>query len=171
MPTHTISLTVVDTYNVLSRIVGLFTGRGFSISSITVGEGVTPGVSRITITTSGDERVIYQITMHLNNLVDVLTVENLTYQAFIQRELALIKVSATITNRSEIVQIASIFKANIVDISPTSLTLELTGKSDKIDAAIGMLRPFGLLEVARTGVVAMGRDSIHMSTAGTETAG
>jgi acetolactate synthase-1/3 small subunit len=170
-PTHTISLTVVDTYNVLSRIVGLFTGRGFNISSITVGEGVTQGVSRITITTSGDARVIYQITMHLNNLVDVLTVEDLTHQAFVQRELALIKVSATITNRGEIVQIASIFKANIVDISPTSLTLEMTGKSDKLDAAIGMLRPFGLLEVARTGTVAMSRDSIQMTTSGTETAG
>ncbi len=170
-PTHTISLTVVDTYNVLSRIVGLFTGRGFNISSITVGEGVTHGVSRITITTSGDARVIYQITMHLNNLVDVLTVEDLTHQAFVQRELALIKVSATITNRGEIIQIASIFKANIVDISPTSLTLEMTGKSDKLDAAIGMLRPFGLLEVARTGTVAMSRDSIHMTTSGTETAG
>ena len=79
--------------------------------------------------------------------------------------------SATISNRSEIVQVASIFKANIVDISPTSLTLELTGKSDKLDAAIGMLRPFGLLEVARTGTLAMSRDSIHMTTAGAETAG
>jgi len=169
--THTISLTVVDTYNVLSRIVGLFTGRGFNISSISVGEGVTPGVSRITISTSGDDKVIYQITMHLNNLVDVLTVEDLTYQSFVQRELALVKVSATITNRSEIIQIASIFKANIVDLSPTSLCLEMTGKSDKIDAAIGMLRPFGLLEVARTGTVAMSRDSILMNTIGTETAG
>lgn len=169
--THTISLSVVDTYNVLSRIVGLFTGRGFNISSISVGEGETPGVSRITLTTSGDERIIYQITMHLNNLVDVISVTDLTYKSFVERELALIKVSATISNRAEIVQIASIFRAKIVDICPTSLTLELTGKSDKIDASIAMLRPFGLLEVARTGTVALSRDSFEAQHFGAETAG
>lgn len=169
--THTISLSVVDTYNVLSRIVGLFTGRGFNISSISVGEGETPGVSRITLTTSGDERVIYQITMHLNNLVDVLSVTDLTYRSFVERELCLIKVSATTENRSEIMQIASVFRAKIVDISPGSLTLELTGKSDKLDAAISMLRPFDLIEVARTGTIALSRDSYEMKDFGFETAG
>ena len=109
--------------------------------------------------------------MHLNNLVDVLEVENLTHAPLVQRELALIKVSATISNRSEILQIAAIFKANIVDISPTSLTFELTGKPDKVDAALSMLRPFGLLEVARTGTVALSRDSIPNDNFGAVTAG
>jgi len=169
--THIISLLVNDTFNVLSRIVGLFTGRAFNIDSISVGEAEKRGHSRIIITTTGDERVIQQITMHLNNLVDVLEVENLTHAPLVQRELALIKVSATISNRSEILQIAAIFKANIVDISPTSLTFELTGKPDKVDAALSMLRPFGLLEVARTGTVALSRDSIPNDNFGAVTAG
>lgn len=155
---HTISVSVQHNFNALSRIVGMFSGRGFNIDSISFGEGEEPGLARVTITTKGDEQIIEQITKQLNKLVDVIKVVDLTYEPFVERELALIKVSSTLSTRSEIIEVVNVFRAKIIDISPKSLTIEVTGKKDKLDAAIGMFRPFGIRDVARTGSVALRRE-------------
>ncbi len=155
---HTISVSVQHSFNALSRIVGLFSGRGYKIDSISFGEGEEPGMARVTITASGDEQVIEQITKQLHKIVDVHKVADLTYIPFVERDLALIKVKATPTSRSEIMQVCGVFRAQIIDITPKTLTIEVTGKKDKVDAAISMLRPFGIKEVARTGSVALKRE-------------
>lgn len=155
---HTISVYFQNNFNALSRIIGLFSGRGFSIDSVSFGEAKEPGMARMTITTRGDEQVIEQINNQLNKLVDVLKVTDLTYAPYVERELALVKVKSTPKSRSEITEIVNVFRAKIIDISPQTLTIEVTGKEDKIKAAIGMLQPFGLLEVARTGSVALERE-------------
>lgn len=158
MRRHTISLVVENRFGVLARIAGLFSGRGFNIDSISVGESVEPGTARITIVTQGDELIIEQIIKQLNRLINVIRVVDLTDESFINRELALIKVNASAGTRQEIIQIAEIFRAKIVDISQKTLSIEATGNEDKIDAIIGMLRPFGLREIARTGRVALSRE-------------
>jgi acetolactate synthase I/III small subunit len=155
---HTISLKAAYGFNALSRISGLFSGRGFSIDSISFGDAEEPETSRVTITTSGDERIIAQITRQLEKLVDVIEVRDLTYEAHVERELALVKVNCDMGNRSEIMQIANVFRAKVIDISPASMTLEITGSRDKVDASITMLEPYGLIQVARTGTVAMARE-------------
>ncbi len=155
---HTISVSVQHSFNALSRIVGLFSGRGYKIDSISFGEGEEPGKARVTITSSGDDRIIEQITKQLHKIIDVHKVADLTYIPFVERELALVKVTATPTNRSEIMQVCGVFRAQIIDITPKTLTIEVTGKKDKVDAAISMLRPFGIKEVARTGSVALKRE-------------
>lgn len=157
-PKHTISVLTENNFNALSRIVGLFTGRGFQIDSISVGHGYPPSKARITITTHGDEHIIEQITKQLNKIVDVHKVNDLTYEPFVERELALIKVSAPPHVRSEIMQIVNVFKANIIDLNPEKITVEITGSADKVNACIGMLKQFGIIEVARTGSVALSRE-------------
>ncbi len=155
---HTISLLVENKFGVLSRIVGLFSGRGYNIDSISVGPTEDAELSRMTIVSSGDDRIIEQIMKQLNRLVDVIKVIDLTAESFVERELALIKVAASPTTRSEIVQITNIFRAKVVDISTRTLTVEATGNEAKINAIIGMLRPFGLKEIARTGKTALTRE-------------
>ncbi len=155
---HTITVLVAHNLNALSRIIGMFSGRGFDIESISLGEGLEPGLARITIITQGDERIVEQITKQLHNVIDVIKVKDLTFEPFIARELALIKVSAPPSKRSEIMQIVNVFRAKIIDISPDKLTVEVTGNGDKVNAALGMLRQFGLVEVARTGSVALKRE-------------
>ncbi|MFQ5648984.1 MAG: acetolactate synthase small subunit [bacterium] len=155
---HTISVHFQNNFNALSRIIGLFSGRGFNIDSVSFGEAKEPGLACMSITTRGDDRIIEQINNQLNKLIDVVKVTDLTYEPFVERGLALVKVSTTPETRSEIIQVTHVFRAKIIDISPQSLTIEVTGKKDKIDAAIGMFRPFGLLEVARTGSVALKRE-------------
>ncbi len=155
---HTISLLVENKFGVLSRIVGLFSGRGYNIDSISVGPTEDAELSRMTIVSSGDDRIIEQIMKQLNRLVDVIKVIDLTAESFVERELALIKVAASPTTRSEIVQITNIFRAKVVDISTRTLTVEATGNEAKITAIIGMLRPFGLKEIARTGKTALTRE-------------
>jgi acetolactate synthase I/III small subunit len=155
---HTLSVLFENRFNVLPRMVGLFSGRGYGIESISLGEGEEDGLMRATITTVGDEQIIEQIAKQLNKLVDVVKVVDLTYEPFVERELALIKVSSNPNTRSEILQIASIFRAQILDISPKTLTIQVTGKEDKVNAAIGMLRPFGMREIARTGCVVLKRE-------------
>jgi len=155
---HTISVLVDHNLNALSRILGMFNGRGFDIDSISFGKGQQPGLARITITTRGDNSVVEQITKQLHNVIDVVKVKDLTFEPFVARELALIKVTAPASRRSEIMQIVNVFRAKIIDISPDKLTIEVTGNSDKITAALGMLRQFGLVEVARTGSVALTRE-------------
>ena len=155
---HTISVLFENKFNAIPRMVGLFSGRGYSIESISFGQGEEPGLTRATLTTEGDAQIIEQIAKQLHKLVDVLKVVDLTYEPFVERELALVKVSSTPSNRSEIMQIADIFRAKIIDISAKTLTVEVTGKSDKVNAAIGMLMQFGIREIARTGSVALKRE-------------
>jgi len=155
---HTISVLVEHNFNALSRIVGLFSGRGFEIDSISFGQGQEPGLARITITTHGDEQIIEQITKQLHKIIDVHKVTDLTYEPLVERELALVKVYAPASDRSEIMQIVNVFRAKIIDISPEKLTIEVTGSRDKVNASIGMLRQFGIVEIARTGSVALKRE-------------
>lgn len=155
---HTISALVENRFGVLARIAGLFSSRGFNIDSLSVGETEDPTVSRMTILVKGDDRILEQVMKQLNKLVDVIKVIDLTGEQFIERELLLLKVHANSGSRSEVIQIVNVFRAKIVDISPTGLTVEATGDEDKINAIISMLRPFGVKEVARTGKVALARD-------------
>lgn len=155
---HTISVSVYHHLNALSRIIGLFSGRGYQIDTISVGQGEEPNLARVTITTRGDEHIIEQITKQLHKVIDVVKVRDLTDEPFVERELAIVKVNAPATNRSEIMQIVNVFRAKIIDISPEIMSIEITGKNDKVDAAIGMLRQFGIIEVARTGTVALKRE-------------
>jgi acetolactate synthase-1/3 small subunit len=157
---HTISVLVDHNLNALARIIGIFSGRGFEIDSISFGTGQDPDRARVTITTVGDEHIVEQITKQLHKVIDVVKVTDLTFEPFVERELAIIKVrtTATPTTRSEIMQIAQVFRAKIIDISQNVLSVEVTGNKDKVDAAIGMMRPFGISEVARTGSVALKRE-------------
>ena len=156
--THVLSMLVENHQGVLSRIAGLFSGRGYNLESITAGITTDPQITRITLVCSGDDNVISQIKKQLNKLVDIIKVTDLTQVPSLHRELALIKVSADEQNRSEIMQIVNIFRAKVIDISPKTLTVEITGKDDKISAVIGMLRQFGIRELARTGAVALKRE-------------
>ena len=156
---HTICALVENHFGVLCRISGLFSSRGFNIDSLTVGETEDPAISRMTIVVRGDDRVLEQVVKQLNRLVDVIRVIDITQGEFIERELALIKVKADPSNRSEIIQITEVFRSNIVDVSTSSMTIEATGKEDKILAMINMLRSFGIQEIARTGTVALLRET------------
>ena len=155
---HTISVYFQNNFNALSRIIGLFSGRGFNVDSISFGEAKEPGMARMTITTKGDEHIIEQINNQLDKIVDVVKVTDLTYAPFVERELALVKMHSKPETRPEITELVNVFRAKIIDISPGTLTIEVTGKEEKVKAAIGMLRPFGLIEVARTGSVALRRE-------------
>jgi len=155
---HTISLLVENKFGVQARIANLFSGKGYNMDSICVGETENPELSRMTIVTHGEDMVIEQIIKQLNRLINVIKVVDLTFEEHINRELALIKLSCTASSRSSIVQIADIFQAKIVDISPKTLTIEVTGGNKKVQACINMLQPFGIREMARTGIVALKRE-------------
>ncbi len=155
---HILSVLFENSFNAIPRIAGLFSGRGYNITSISLGQGEEPGLMRATITTEGEEQVIEQIGKQLHKLLDVIKVVDMTYDSFVERELALIKVHSTTGTRSEILQVANIFRASIIDISPRTLTIEITGREDKVNAAIDMFKPFGLKEVARTGCVTLKRE-------------
>lgn len=154
---HTISVLVENKFGVLARVAGLFSGRGYNIDSLNVGETEDPTMSRMTIVARGDDRVLEQITKQLNKLIDVIKVTDLTSEKHVERELVLIKVNANQKDRSEIIQLADIFRANIVDVSHETLIISVTGDEDKIAAIINMLRPYGIREIARSGKVAMSR--------------
>jgi len=157
---HTISALVENHFGVLCRIAGLFSSRGFNIDSLSVGETEDPKISRMTIVVRGDDSVLEQVVKQLNRLIDVIRVIDITQGTFIERELTLIKVKADPTTRTEIIQIAEVFRSSIVDVSAHSLTIEVTGRRDKVQAIIGMLTPYGIEEIARTGTVALLRDSV-----------
>lgn len=154
---HTISVLVSNEFGVLSRISGLFSGRGFNIESLSVAETLDPEISRMTIVTSGDDKVLEQINKQLNKLVNVIKVYDFTNEEHIERELALIKVNLTAESRAEIISIVDIFRAKVVDVSPRTYTIEITGDEEKIRAMTELLRPFGIKEIVRTGRVAMAR--------------
>jgi len=155
---HTISLLVENKFGAFNRIAGLFAAKGYNIDSLSVGPTEEEDTSRMTIVTRGDDQVIEQITKQLNKLIDTIKVVDLTFESFVERELVLIKVQSSPSSRPEIMQIAEIFRAKVVDISPKSLTLEATGGQQKVDAIIKMLKPFGIKEIARTGRVALKRE-------------
>lgn len=155
---HTISLLVENKFGAFNRIAGMFSAKGYNLDSITVGPTEDDTVSRMTIVTTGDDTIIEQIIKQLNKLIDTLKVVDLTYENFVERDLALIKVQASPNTRSEIMQIAEIFRAKIIDISPKTLTVEATGSEQKVDAIIKMLKPFVIKEMARTGRVALKRE-------------
>jgi len=159
MMKHTISVTVENRFGVLSRVVGLFSGRGFNIESLSVGETIDPEISRITIVTRGDDRIIEQVTKQLRKLVDVIKVTDLTDLNFVDREMILLKINATDKNKAEILRINEIFRGKIVDVSPATYTFEITGDEGKVQAFIKLLKPFGVKEIARTGKVAVSRES------------
>jgi acetolactate synthase-1/3 small subunit len=154
---HTISVLVENEFGVLARVAGLFSGRGFNIESLTVAETLDPTISRITLVTRGDDRVLEQITKQLNKLISVIEVIDFLDTKHVERELALIKVTADERSRAEVMNIVDIFRAKVIDVSPQSYVIELTGAEDKIKAIIDLLRPLGIVEVARTGKVAMHR--------------
>ena len=155
---HTISVLVENKFGAFNRVAGMFAAKGYNIDSLSVGPTEEEAISRMTIVTRGDDQIIEQITKQLNKLIDTIKVVDLTFENFVERELVLVKVQATQSSRSEIMQIAEIFRAKVIDISPKSLTLEATGSQQKVDAIIKMLKPFGIKELARTGRVALKRE-------------
>lgn len=159
MMKHTISVLVEDEAGVLTRIAGLFARRGFNIESLAVGSAEQLGVSRITMVVPGDEQVIEQLIKQLYKLISVLKVQDITQQPSVERELMLIKVNANAVNRAEIIQITEIFRARIVDLSEEAVTVQVVGDPGKIVAIIQMLNKFGIREIARTGKIALVRES------------
>jgi len=155
---HTISVTVENKFGVLARVSGLFSSRGYNIDSLTVGETHDPSVSRMTIVVRGDDRVLDQVTKQLDKLVDVIEVRDYPEGSYVGRELMMVKVACENGSRTEILEIANIFRAKTIDIGHTSLILQITGDEEKIAAFLELMKPFGILEVARTGKVAMVRE-------------
>jgi len=154
---HTISLLVENKPGVLSRVAGLFSGRGFNIESLSVAETIDPLLSRMTILTTGNDQILEQITKQLNKLINVIKVVDFKSNEYVGRELALIKVTVSEQTRSEILSIVDIFRGKVVDVSAESYTIETTGDSNKIEAIIDLFRPMGIKEIARTGCAALTR--------------
>jgi len=154
---HVISVLMDNEPGVLSRISGLFSGRGFNIESLNVAETLDPSISRMTLVTRGNDQIIEQIMKQLNKLVNVIKVLDLTGSDYVDREMALIKVNAEPSSKAEILRIVDIFRGRIVDVSPKTYTLEITGDDKKIPAVIDLLAPFGIQEIVRTGKVAVMR--------------
>jgi acetolactate synthase, small subunit (EC 2.2.1.6) len=154
---HVLSLLVENKPGVLARIAGLFAGRGYNIESLCVGETQDPNYSRMTIVTKGDERVVEQIEKQLRKIIEVVKVSNITDTPHVERELILVKVSATKENRDEIVRLVEIFRGKIIDVTLKSLTIEITGDRDKTSAFLQLLKPFGIKELVRTGIAAIKR--------------
>ena len=152
---HTLVALVEDKPGVLTRMASLFRRRGFNIESIAVGHSELPALSRMTIVVNGSASILEQVRKQLSKIVNVVKITDVTEGNITARELALIKVRATASARSEIIEIADIFRANIVDVATDSLTIEITGDEDKVDSLLNLLRGFGIREVARTGRIAM----------------
>jgi acetolactate synthase I/III small subunit len=154
---QTISVLVVNRFGVLSRISGLFSGRGFNIESLNVAETNDSNVSRMTIVTRGDEAKVEQITKQLNKLIDVIKVVDLTEESFVDRELILVKMNAEPRVREEILRIVEIFRAKVVDVSAHTYTIEITGNESKLNGFMELLQPLGIQEVVRSGRIAISR--------------
>lgn len=168
MAKHTLSVLVENRSGVLSRVAGLFSRRGFNIDSLAVGVTENPEVSRMTIVVDGDEYTVEQVSKQLNKLIDIIKIKALEKSDSVSRELALIKVNATASTRSEIVQIVEIFRAKIVDVSKNTLTVEISGASDKVAALEDMLKQFGIKEIVRTGTIAIERGNKYIKAGSTE---
>ena len=157
MSKHTLSVLVENKPGVLTRIAGLFSRRGFNIDSLAVGPTEHPDVSRMTVVVDVDELPLEQVTKQLNKLVEVLKVVELADIASVQREILLVKVSADLQSRSHIIETAQLFRAKIVDVAADAVTIEATGDSDKLEALLRILEPFGIRELVQSGMVAIGR--------------
>jgi acetolactate synthase I/III small subunit len=156
---HTLSVLVEDEAGVLSRISGLFARRGFNIESLAVGPAEQLGISRITMVVPGDRQDIEQLTKQLDKLINILQVQDITEVPSVERELMLLKVNATSATRSEILELTNIFRAKVVDVAEDSLTLEVAGDPGKMVAIVQVLNKFGIREIARTGKIALTRES------------
>ena len=154
---HTIAVLVENKFGVLSRVAGLFSARGYNIESLSVGETLDPSVSRMTLVVRGDAFIIEQVIKQLHKLIDVIKVTDLSEEDHVEREMILVRVNAEPLARAEILRSADIFRAKVVDVTPGTYTLELTGDEPKLDAFIELLRPFGIQELVRTGKVAIAR--------------
>ncbi|MCT4543101.1 MAG: acetolactate synthase small subunit [Vallitalea sp.] len=159
MNRHVLSVLVVNHSGVLSRVVGLFSRRGYNIDSLSVGETENPDYSRMTIVARGNDLIIQQITKQLNKLVDVKHIIELKPDSSVYRELALVKISATDNNRASIIEIVDIFRANIIDVSSETLTVEITGDQTKVKAFLDLVETYGIKEIVRTGLTALERGS------------
>ena len=154
---HTISILVENEFGVLSRVAGLFSGRGFNIESLCVAETEDPGVSRMTIVTEGNDQIVEQILKQLNKLIPVLKVVDFTGVDTVNRELVLVKVKADNATKPEVLRLIDIFRAKIVDVAPRFYTIEMTGGEGKVNAFLQMLRPLGIKDIVRTGKIAIAR--------------
>ena len=164
MKQHVVSALVENRAGTLSRVSGLFSRRGFNIDSLTVGETADKSISRMTIAVSGNDSVLEQIIKQLGKLVDVIAVRELEPDSCVRREIMLIKVGADEKNRHAVIEIAGIFRSRIVDVSRDTITIEATGDIEKLDGLVLILEPYGVLELARTGLVALERGSAVMDS-------
>ncbi len=152
---HTLSVLVRNEFGVLSRVVGMFSGRGYNIDCLNVAPTLDPKISHVTIVTEGEDEIVEQISKQLHKLIDVIKVTDHTAGTFVDREMAMFKVLPTPEQRNEVLRVVDIFRGRIVDLAPKSLVIELTGARDKIEAAARLLEPLGLREMVRTGPLAM----------------
>jgi acetolactate synthase I/III small subunit len=157
MPKHTLSVLVENKPGVLARIAGLFSRRGYNIDSLAVGPTEHPEISRMTVVVDLEDSPLEQVTKQLNKLIEVLKVVELDATASVQRELLLVKVRADLANRSHVLETVQLFRAKVVDVSPDAVVIEATGNSDKLDALLRVLEPFGIKELVQSGMVAVGR--------------
>ena len=157
---HTISALVENKFGVLSRVSGLFSGRGFNIESLSVGETIDPAVSLMTIVTIGDDQIVEQIIKQLNKLIDIIKVVDYMEVDHVEREMVLIKVTPKKNDKTEFLKLAEIFRGRIIDSGASTFTVEITGDEKKIAAFIELIKPFGIKEFVRTGTVAIAREGI-----------
>ena len=155
---HIISVLVENKFGVLSRVSGLFSGRGFNIETISIGPTLDPSVSQMTIVTTGDDRILEQIIKQLNKLIDVIKVTDLAEKEYVEREMCRIKINAPAEHRAEALRIADIFRARVVDSTIKTYTFMVTGDEKKLEAFVELLRPIGIKEIVRTGKVAITRE-------------
>ncbi|MEI8261971.1 MAG: acetolactate synthase small subunit [Actinomycetes bacterium] len=163
MHTHTLSVLVEDKPGVLARVASLFSRRGFNIESLAVGPTEVPEISRITIVVNVEENPLEQVTKQLNKLINVIKIVELDSDNSVQREIMLVKVKSDLETRSHILETAQLFRAKVVDVAPDSVTIEATGKADKLAALLKVLEPFGIRELVKSGMVAVGRGSRSIS--------
>ena len=156
---HTLSLLVENHQGVLAKIASLIAAKGYNIDSLSVAETLDPSVSRMTMSVRGDEWVMEQVVKQFHRIIDVIKVVDLTDESHVGREMVFIRVNAEPTNRAEILRITEIFRGRIVDVTPTTYTLEITGESGKIEAVLELLQPFGIQEIVRSGTLAIARGS------------
>ncbi|OQX18146.1 MAG: acetolactate synthase small subunit [Desulfobulbaceae bacterium A2] len=154
---HTLSVLLLNKPGALSRVTGLFSGRGFNIESLCVAPTFDPKVSCLTLVTRGEDKIIEQITKQLHKLIDVIKVTDISEGEYVEREMVLIRVKAEAQTRAEVLRVIDIFRGKVVDVSPNSYAVELTGSENKINAVIDILRPIGIKEIVRTGTIAMSR--------------
>ena len=154
---HTLSVLVENKFGVLTRIAGMFSGRGFNIDTLNVGPTRDPSRSRMTIVVMGDDAVLEQVTKQLNKLIDVIEIQDFRDNEYVDRELVLLRVTVDATTRSEVMQICDIFRAKIIDVQPKNVAIEITGNESKIQKFLFLMEPFGVIDLSRTGKVAVRR--------------